>query len=115
MVVTKGPLTGAITTSNSGGHWGPELKFAGYDLVILEGRAAAPVYLWIYDDQVEVRDAGHLWGKTVFETDDDIRARGGRCRTASRLHRARRARTWSASPASSTTSTAPPAARAWAR
>merc|ERR1711964_84241 len=57
MVVTKGALTNAITTSNSGGHWGPELKFAGYDLVILEGRAASPSYLYIYDDTVELRDA----------------------------------------------------------
>src|SRR5262245_66133542 len=45
MVVTKGALTGAITTSNSGGHWGPELKFAGYDMVILTGRAPEPSYL----------------------------------------------------------------------
>jgi aldehyde:ferredoxin oxidoreductase len=44
MVVTKGALTNAITTSNSGGHWGPELKFAGYDLVILEGKAPKPSY-----------------------------------------------------------------------
>ncbi|MBI3303437.1 MAG: aldehyde ferredoxin oxidoreductase family protein, partial [Deltaproteobacteria bacterium] len=73
MVVTKGPLTNAITTSNSGGHWGPELKAAGYDMIILEGRAATPCYLWIYDDQVEVRDAGHLWGKTVWETEDHLR------------------------------------------
>ncbi len=73
MVVTKGPLTNAITTSNSGGHWGPELKAAGYDMVILEGRAATPCYLWIYDDQIEIRDAGHLWGKTVWETEEDLR------------------------------------------
>ena len=57
MVVTKGALTNAITTSNSGGHWGPELKFAGYDLLILEGKAPKPSYLFIYDDQVEIRDA----------------------------------------------------------
>ncbi len=50
MVVTKGALTNAITTSNSGGHWGPELKFAGYDMVILEGRAPKPVYLFIHDE-----------------------------------------------------------------
>ncbi len=73
MVVTKGPLTNTITTSNSGGHWGPELKAAGYDLIILEGRAATPCYLWIYDDQVEIRDAGHLWGKTVWETEEHLR------------------------------------------
>ncbi|HKA56948.1 MAG TPA: aldehyde ferredoxin oxidoreductase family protein [Candidatus Binatia bacterium] len=73
MVVTKGPLTNAITTSNSGGHWGPEVKAAGYDMIILEGRAATPCYLWIYNDQVEIRDAGHLWGKTVWETEEDLR------------------------------------------
>ena len=73
MVVTKGALTGAITTSNSGGHWGPELKFAGYDLLILENAAPRPSYLFIYDDYVELRDAGHLWGKGVFETEDTLR------------------------------------------
>ena len=73
MVVTKGALTGAITTSNSGGHWGPELKFAGYDLLILEGKAAKPSYLYIYDDHAEVRDAADLWGKTVPETEDGLR------------------------------------------
>ena len=72
-VVTKGALTGAITTSNSGGHWGPELKFAGYDLLILEGKAARPSYLFIYDDQVELRDAGRYWGRTVSETEDGLR------------------------------------------
>src|SRR5205823_13978043 len=73
MVVTKGALTDAITTSNSGGHWGPELKFAGYDLLILEGRAPRPVYLLIYDDAVLIRDAAGFWGKTTSETEDGIR------------------------------------------
>lgn len=73
MVVTKGALTDAITTSNSGGHWGPELKFAGYDLVILEGKAPKPSYLFVYDDQVEVRDAAKYWGKGVFATEDGLR------------------------------------------
>jgi aldehyde:ferredoxin oxidoreductase len=73
MVVTKGALTGAITTSNSGGHWGPELKFAGYDLLLVEGQASQPVYLWIYDDVVQIRDARGFWGKTVSETEDGIR------------------------------------------
>ena len=68
MVVTKGALTNAITTSNSGGHWGPELKFAGYDMVILEGRAPKPVYLFIHDDHVELRDAAPYWGKRVGDT-----------------------------------------------
>ena len=74
MVVTKGALTGAITTSNSGGHWGPELKFAGYDLLILEGRAPRPSYLFIYDDHVEIRDAARYWGRGVLETEDGLRS-----------------------------------------
>ena len=73
MVVTKGALTGAITTSNSGGHWGPELKFAGYDMLIVEGRAEKPSYLFIYDDHVEIRDAARWWGRGVFETEDGLR------------------------------------------
>ena len=77
MVVTKGALTDAITTSNSGGHWGPELKFAGYDLVILEGQAPKPSYLFIYDDQIEIRDAADYWGKGVFETEDGLRSELG--------------------------------------
>lgn len=77
MVVTKGALTGAITTSNSGGHWGPELKFAGYDMVIVEGKAPEPMYLWIYDDEVEIRSARHLWGRTTWETEDLIREESG--------------------------------------
>ena len=73
-VVTKGPLTGTIAASSSGGLFGPMLKYAGYDLVIFEGKAAKPVYLWINDAQVELRDATALWGKTVPETTGAIRA-----------------------------------------
>ena len=73
-VVTKGPLTGTIAASNSGGNWGPELKFAGYDLIILEGKADKPVYLWIHNDAVELRDATHLWGKQVPETTEALYA-----------------------------------------
>jgi aldehyde:ferredoxin oxidoreductase len=64
-VVTKSPLTGTVAASNSGGSWGPELKFAGYDLLIFEGRADKPVYLWIENETIEIRDAAHLWGKDV--------------------------------------------------
>lgn len=67
MVVTKSPLTGTIASSNSGGYWGAELKFAGYDVIILEGKSEKPVYLMIEDDKVEFRDASHLWGKVVSE------------------------------------------------
>jgi aldehyde:ferredoxin oxidoreductase len=77
MVMTKGPLTGCMTTSNSGGRWGPELKFAGYDAIVLEGRAPEPVYLWILDDEVELRPAAHLWGKGVWETEDLLKRETG--------------------------------------
>jgi aldehyde:ferredoxin oxidoreductase len=73
MVVTKSPLSGTITVANSGGYFGPELKFAGYDMIIFEGKADSPVYLNINDDDIELRDASHLWGKTVHETEDLIR------------------------------------------
>lgn len=68
-VVTKGPLTGAIACSNSGGYWGAELKMAGWDMVIFEGASAKPVYLQIVDDVAELKDASGLWGKTVWETE----------------------------------------------
>lgn len=77
MVVTKGALTGCITTSNSGGHWGPELKFAGYDLLIVTGRATSPVYVWINDGEVEIRDATRLWGRGVWATEDLLREEVG--------------------------------------
>ena len=73
-VVTKGALTGAIASANSGGTWGPALKFAGYDALIVEGAAPKPVYLWIKNAKVEIRDASNLWGKDVPETSDAIRA-----------------------------------------
>jgi aldehyde:ferredoxin oxidoreductase len=72
-VITKGPLTGAIACSNSGGYFGAELKFAGWDLVIFEGASAKPVYLLITDGQAELIDAAHLWGKTVWETEETIK------------------------------------------
>ncbi|MCX8118148.1 MAG: aldehyde ferredoxin oxidoreductase family protein [Desulfobacterota bacterium] len=74
MAITKSPLTGAIACSNSGGHFGAELKFAGFDLIIVEGKAKEPVYLFVEDGKVEIREAKHLWGKTTHETTDQIRA-----------------------------------------
>ena len=68
-VVTKGPLTGAIACSNSGGKFGAELKFAGYDLLIVEGRADRPVYLHIVDDSVEILPADGIWGSSVWSTE----------------------------------------------
>ena len=72
-VITKGPLTGAIACSNSGGYFGAELKFAGWDMVIFEGRSPKPVYLLIEDDQAKLLDAAHLWGKTCWETEETIK------------------------------------------
>ena len=72
-VITKGPLTGAIACSNSGGYWGAELKMAGWDMVIFEGKSARPVYLYVCDDVAELRDADHLWGKSVWQTEDMLK------------------------------------------
>ena len=68
-VVTKGPLTGAIACSNSGGFIGQEMKNAGWDMIIFEGKSPKPVYLYVEDDHAELRCAGDLWGKSVWETD----------------------------------------------
>jgi aldehyde:ferredoxin oxidoreductase len=73
-VITKGPLNGVIAASNSGGSFGPELKYAGYDALIIEGKAAKPSYLWIKDDEVEIRDAAAIWGHTTPDTTDLVRA-----------------------------------------
>ncbi|MDO8897149.1 MAG: aldehyde ferredoxin oxidoreductase N-terminal domain-containing protein, partial [Bacteroidales bacterium] len=72
MVVTKSPLTGTIASSNSGGFWGAELKFAGFDALIIEGKAEKPVSIFIEDDKVEFRDASNLWGKTTIETTNEL-------------------------------------------
>ncbi|TEB13330.1 aldehyde ferredoxin oxidoreductase family protein [Pelotomaculum propionicicum] len=71
-VISKAPLTGSIGASNSGGHFGPELKYAGYDGIIFEGKAEKPVYLSINNDEVSLKSAVSLWGKTVFETTDEL-------------------------------------------
>lgn len=67
MVVTKSPLSGTIASSNSGGHWGNELKRAGYDIVIVEGKSSTPVYIYINNQQVEIRSAEAYWGSLVSE------------------------------------------------
>jgi aldehyde:ferredoxin oxidoreductase len=74
VVVTKGPLTGAIACSNSGGKFGAELKFAGYDLLIVHGRAPQPVYLHIVDDLVEILPADEIWGTSVWNTEEWIKS-----------------------------------------
>jgi aldehyde:ferredoxin oxidoreductase len=72
MVITKSPLTGTIASSNSGGYFASELKYAGFDMIIFEGKADKPVYLKIYNDKCAVVDASHLWGKSTFEVEDII-------------------------------------------
>lgn len=72
-VITKGPLTGSIACSNSGGYWGAELKMAGWDMIIFQGKSPKPVYLSIVDDKAELRDASHIWGKTVWQTEEVLK------------------------------------------
>jgi len=74
VVVTKSPLTGSIACSSSEGCFGPELKFAGYDGIIVEGKSPEPVYLSIEDNQVELLSASSLWGKSTHKTEDLIRS-----------------------------------------
>ena len=73
-VIARAPRTGTIGAANSGGYWGPELKYAGYDMIIFEGQSSKPVYLYIYNDQVELRDASKFWGKNTHETTDGLLA-----------------------------------------
>jgi len=72
-VTCKGPATGLYLKSSMGGHWGAELKFAGYDHVILHESSRLPVYVWIDDNVVEIEDASHLWGLNVKETDEALK------------------------------------------
>ena len=72
MVVTKSPLTGTIACSNSGGYFPSELKYAGFDMIIFEGKSEHPVYLQIHNDKATLVGAIHLWGKSTNETEDII-------------------------------------------
>ncbi len=69
-VGAKSPLTGGYGQSEAGGFWGPELKKAGFDGLIIEGKADKPVYIYIKDGQIEIKDAGHVWGKETGETQE---------------------------------------------
>lgn len=73
-VVTKSPLTNLFLDSYFGGSFAPEIKYAGYDGIIITGRADKPVYILIDDDQVEIRDASHLWGLDILESNRKIKA-----------------------------------------
>jgi putrescine aminotransferase len=69
-LVSKSPHTGTIFESNVGGAFGPELKFAGFDGIVITGRAEQPVYLRIEDDRISIEDAGPIWGKGIFATEE---------------------------------------------
>jgi aldehyde:ferredoxin oxidoreductase len=73
----KSPLTGGYGSADVGGYFGAELKQAGYDAVVVQGKAAKPVYLWINAGEVEIRDASHLWGQNTLETQEAIQAELG--------------------------------------
>ena len=77
-VVTKSPLTGGWGDANSGGYFGPGLKFAGYDGVFFTGISRKPVYLFINEGTAELRDASRLWGKDTYETEDILRSELGK-------------------------------------
>ncbi|MFN2226000.1 MAG: aldehyde ferredoxin oxidoreductase N-terminal domain-containing protein, partial [Anaerolineae bacterium] len=70
----RSPLTGIWNEANMGGHWGAEQRFAGYDGLIITGRAAEPVYLFVHNGEAEIRPAGHLWGQDHFATFEALRA-----------------------------------------
>jgi len=72
-VSAKSPATGMLGDANSGGFWAPELKFAGYDQVVIVGKSKKPVFIKIYNDEVSLEDASHLWGKNVWETEQILK------------------------------------------
>ncbi len=72
---TKNAFTGGVGSANCGGHFGAEMKYAGYDNIVFKGRSPTPVYLWLNDGEAELRDASELWGKTTWETERLIRER----------------------------------------
>jgi len=72
-VAAKSPHTGGFGESEAGGYWAPELKFAGFDAVVIRGRAKNPSYLWIHNNEVEIRDAAGIWGKNNFDTLEILR------------------------------------------
>jgi aldehyde:ferredoxin oxidoreductase len=80
-ICARSPATGIWGESNCGGFWGAELRFAGFDALLLAGRASAPVYVWIRDGVVGLRDASHLWGETdTYQTQRQIRQEVGDAR-----------------------------------
>ena len=73
-VVSKSPLTAIFGESNSGGSWGEMLKKSGFDGIVIKGKSPRPVYLWLNNGEVELRDASHIWGKDTFEIDSILKS-----------------------------------------
>ena len=73
----KSPLSGGFGEAEVGGFWGAELKRAGWDAIVVTGASAKPVYLWIKDEAVEIRDAAHLWGLEIMDTEEKLKAEVG--------------------------------------
>ena len=73
-VISKSPLTTCFGEANAGGSWGEILKKSGFDGIVLKGKAKKPVYLWINRGRIEVRDAGHIWGRDTFETEKMVKS-----------------------------------------
>ena len=71
-VGAKSPLTGAYGEAEAGGFWGAELKRAGFDAIIIEGKAVEPVYLWVHDEKAEIKNASHLWGIEIKKSQETI-------------------------------------------
>jgi len=93
MVVGKAAQTAPVESysrSACGGHWAPELKWAGFDAIVVYGRASKPVYIWIHDGRVEIRDASKLWGLDTFSTQERLwKAHGKETRSVTIGRRAR--------------------------
>ncbi len=77
VISARSPLTGGYGESEAGGFWGPELKMAGFEAILIKGKSAEPVYLWIQDGQAGLRSAKHLWGRTPLDVQKDIRSELG--------------------------------------
>ncbi len=77
VVCGKSPATSLWAESNIGGHWGPELRAAGYDGLWIIGRAEEPVYIWLIGRQLEVRSAAHLWGRNTYATQENVKEEVG--------------------------------------
>jgi len=73
VVSARSPLTNAYGESEAGGFWGPELKMAGFEAIVIKGKSPEPVYIWINDGDVQIRSAAHLWGQKTAEVQDAIR------------------------------------------